>query len=234
LVRDWREVVGLALQARRDPSLASLAQDDKESMESFGRWRCLQARQDRRSLSGLEGQRRICVTKERLEAHMTAEKKSSNIEEKIDRLEDNVHEVLAGTKESLARAEESMEKAKEVLGEGVGKVKTRSAEAYEKAKDYLADARSALDTAREKMGELYGRARELAEEMYEKVKSQYDRLAAEVKKAYAKIKAKVQEIDVKEMRDDAVDYIRRNPGKSILIALAVGFAVGYMVRRREV
>ncbi len=44
----------------------------------------------------------------------------------------------------------------------------------------------------------------------------------------------MQEIDVKEMRDDAVDYIRRNPGKSILIALAVGFAVGYLVRRREV
>lgn len=165
---------------------------------------------------------------------MTADKKSSNIEEKIDQLEDSVHEVLAGTKESLARAEESMEKAKEAIGEGVGKAKTRSAEAYEKAKDYLVDARSALDTAREKMGELYGRAREMAEEMYEKVKSQYDRLATEIKKAYAKIKAKVQEIDVKEMRDDAVDYIRRNPGKSILIALAVGFAVGYMVRRREV
>ena len=44
-------------------------------------------------------------------------------------------------------------------------------------------------------------------------------ISAEVKKGYAKIKAKVQEIDVKEVRDDVVDYIRRNPGRSVLIAL---------------
>ena len=75
--------------------------------------------------------------------------------------------------------------------------------------------------------------REIAEELYEKAKTQFERLSAEIKKGYAKVKAKIEEIDVKEMRDDVVDYVRRNPGKSILIALAVGFAVGYMVRRRE-
>ena len=30
-----------------------------------------------------------------------------------------------------------------------------------------------------------------------------------------------------------LDYIRRNPGKSVLIAIGIGFAVGYLVRRRE-
>jgi len=54
-----------------------------------------------------------------------------------------------------------------------------------------------------------------------------------LKRLYAKVKAKVQEVDVKEMRDDVVEYIRRNPGKAVLIALAVGFAVGFLVRRRE-
>ena len=83
------------------------------------------------------------------------------------------------------------------------------------------------------MGELYGRSREVAEEAYAKAKVQFEKLSVEVKKGYAKVKAKVEEIDVKEMRDDAVDYVRRNPGKSLLIALAVGFAVGYFVRRRE-
>ena len=164
---------------------------------------------------------------------MTPTKKTSGVEDKIDQLEGAVHDVLEGAKESIARAEGSMEKAKEVLGEGYGKVKARSSEAYGKARAYLTEARAALESSREKMGQLYGRSREVAEEGYEKAKVQFDKLSAEVKKGYAKVKAKVQEIDVKEVRDDVVDYVRRNPGKSILIALGVGFAVGYLVRRRE-
>ena len=137
------------------------------------------------------------------------------------------------TKESIARAEGSMEKAREAIGEGYGKVRTGSTDAYGKAKTYLTEARAALETSREKMGELYGRSREVAEEAYAKAKENFEKLSVEVKKGYAKVKAKVQEIDVKEVRDDVVDYVRRNPGKSILIALGVGFAVGYLVRRRE-
>ncbi len=164
---------------------------------------------------------------------MTTAKKPSGVDEKIDQLEGAVHDVLEGAKESIARAEGSMEKAKEAIGEGYGKLRSRSSEAYGKAKTYMTDARAALDTAREKMGELYGRSREVAEEAYEKAKENFDKLSAEVKKGYAKVKAKVQEVDVKEVRDDVVDYIRRNPGKSVLIALGIGFAVGYLVRRRE-
>jgi ElaB/YqjD/DUF883 family membrane-anchored ribosome-binding protein len=164
---------------------------------------------------------------------MPEEKKSSKVEEKIDQLEGAAQETLEGTKESIARAEGAMEKAKAVLGEGYGKAKARSAEAVEKAKGYLADARAALETAREKIGELYGRSREVAEEAYAKAKAQFDKLSAEVKKAYVKVKAKVQEIDVREVRDDVVDYVKRNPGRSVLIAFGVGFAIGYLVRRRE-
>jgi len=164
---------------------------------------------------------------------MADEKKASKVEAKIDQLEGTVHEVLEGTKESIARAESSVEKAKEALGEGYGKLRTRSAEAYEKAKEYLAEARAALEVAREKMGELYGRSREIAEEAYEKAKIQFEKVSAEVKKGYAKLRQKVSEVDVKEVRDDVVEFIRTNPGKSIMIAFAVGFAVGYLVRRRE-
>ena len=164
---------------------------------------------------------------------MADKKEGSKVEEKIDQLEGAVHEVLEGAKESIARAEGSMDKAKEALGDGYGKVRTRTSEGYEKAKGYLTEARAYLESAREKMGELYGRSREIAEEAYAKAKVQFERLSAEVKKGYARIKAKVQEVDIKEVRDDVVDYVKRNPGKSILIAFAVGFAVGYVVRRRE-
>ncbi|MDD5563411.1 MAG: hypothetical protein PHQ91_06825 [Thermoanaerobaculaceae bacterium] len=164
---------------------------------------------------------------------MTTAKTTPDVDQKIDQLEGAVQDVLEGAKESIAQAESSMEKAKEALGEGYGKLRARSTEAYGKAREYLADARAALESAREKMGELYGRSREVIEEAYAKAKEQLDKLTAEIKKGYAKVKAKVQEIDVKEVRDDVVDYVRRNPGKSILIALGVGFAVGYLVRRRE-
>jgi ElaB/YqjD/DUF883 family membrane-anchored ribosome-binding protein len=167
------------------------------------------------------------------EVPMTTAKKTSGVDEKIDRLEGAVHDVLEGAKESIARAEGSMEKAKEAIGEGYGKVRSRSTEAYGRARTYLTDARAALETALEKMGELYGRSREVAEEAYATAKENLEKLTVEVKKGYAKVKAKVQEIDVKEVRDDVVDYVRRNPGKSILIALGIGFAVGYLVRRRE-
>lgn len=168
---------------------------------------------------------------------MSGSKRTADVEEKIERAAGVVHEaiddVAEAAKGSIARAESAMEKAKEVLGEGAGAVKVHSAEAFERAKGYLAEAREALEHARERMGELYGRAREIVEEAYAAAKNQYERLVSELKRLYAKVKAKVQEVDVKEMRDDVVDYIRRNPGKAVLIALAVGFAVGFLVRRRE-
>lgn len=164
---------------------------------------------------------------------MTEEKKPTTVEEKIDQGEGPAQKILDGAKESISRAEGAMEKAKEALGEGYGKVRERSTEAYEKAREYLAEARASLEVAREKMGQLYGRSRELAEEAYEKAKVQFEKLSDEVKKGYAKVKAKVAEVDVKEVHDDVVDYIRKNPAKSVLIALGVGFAIGFLARRRE-
>lgn len=168
---------------------------------------------------------------------MSGTKKTADVEEKIEQAAGAGREAVEGgaeaAQESIARAESAMERAREALGEGYGKLRTRSAEAYEKAKEYLAEARSALDNARERMGELYGRTRENVEQAYAKSKTHYEKLAAEVKKGYTKIRAKVDEVDVKEMRDDVVEYIRRNPGKSVLIALGVGFALGFLLRRRE-
>lgn len=168
---------------------------------------------------------------------MSGSKRTADVEEKIERAAGVVHEavddVAEAAKGSIARAESAMEKAKEVLGEGAGAVRVHSAEAFERAKGYLAEAREALEHARERMGVLYGRAREVVEEAYAAAKAQYERLVTELKRLYAKVKAKVHEVDVKEIRDDVVDYVRRNPGKAVLIALAVGFAIGFLVRRRE-
>ena len=46
-------------------------------------------------------------------------------------------------------------------------------------------------------------------------------------------KTKVAEVDFKQKGDEVVEYVRTNPGKAILIALAVGFLVGYATRPRD-
>jgi ElaB/YqjD/DUF883 family membrane-anchored ribosome-binding protein len=51
--------------------------------------------------------------------------------------------------------------------------------------------------------------------------------------AYGKARDRVAEIDFKEKGDQVVEYVRKNPGKAILIALAVGFVVGYATRPRD-
>lgn len=164
---------------------------------------------------------------------MSPRTKTTDVEGKIDQLGENAEAVLDETKETIAQAQSALEKAREALGEGYGKLKSRSTEAYTTAKEYLADARASLEAAREKTGELYGRSRETAEELYEKTKVQFEKLSAEVKKGYSKVRARVDEVDVKEVRDDVVEYIRQNPGKAVLIALGVGFALGFMMRHRE-
>jgi ElaB/YqjD/DUF883 family membrane-anchored ribosome-binding protein len=164
---------------------------------------------------------------------MTSERKTKAVEEKIDQLAGSEEDALQQAKETIARAENLVERAKETLGEGYGKLRARSTEAYATAKEYLAEAKAALDAARERIGELYGRSREIAEELYAKAKERFDKVAAEAKKGYAKVKARVEQIDVQEVRDDVVEYVRKNPGRSVLIALGVGFIVGLLVRRRE-
>jgi ElaB/YqjD/DUF883 family membrane-anchored ribosome-binding protein len=53
------------------------------------------------------------------------------------------------------------------------------------------------------------------------------------KDVYDKAKTKVAEVDFKQKGDEVVEYVRTNPGKAILIALAVGFLVGYATRPRD-
>jgi ElaB/YqjD/DUF883 family membrane-anchored ribosome-binding protein len=50
---------------------------------------------------------------------------------------------------------------------------------------------------------------------------------------YAKARKKIADVDFKQKGDEVVEYVRTNPGKAVLIALAVGFVVGYATRPRD-
>ena len=66
-----------------------------------------------------------------------------------------------------------------------------------------------------------------------KAKEQYEILAEKVRELYSKARDRVSEVDFKEKGDQVLEYIRSNPGKAVLIALAAGFLVGYVTRPRD-
>ncbi len=76
-----------------------------------------------------------------------------------------------------------------------------------------------IDAAREGFG---GRVKEKMGEVAEGVKSRAGAL-----------RDKIRETDWDEVTDKATDYVRQNPGKSVAIALGIGFALGLLLRRRS-
>ncbi len=76
-----------------------------------------------------------------------------------------------------------------------------------------------IDAARESFG---GRVKERVGEVAEEVKSRAGAL-----------RDRIRETDWDEVTEKASDWVRQNPGKSVAIALGVGFAIGLLFRRRS-
>ena len=76
-----------------------------------------------------------------------------------------------------------------------------------------------IDAAREGFG---GRMKEKMGEVADGVKSRAGAL-----------RDKIRDTDWDEVTEKATDYVRQNPGKSLAIALGVGFALGFLLRRRS-
>jgi ElaB/YqjD/DUF883 family membrane-anchored ribosome-binding protein len=76
-----------------------------------------------------------------------------------------------------------------------------------------------IDAAREGFG---GRVKEKMGEVAEGVKSRAGAL-----------RDRIRDTDWDEVTEKATDYVRQNPGKSLAIALGVGFALGLLLRRRS-
>jgi ElaB/YqjD/DUF883 family membrane-anchored ribosome-binding protein len=83
------------------------------------------------------------------------------------------------------------------------------------------------------MSTVAAKGREQAEALYAAAKDQYDALSTKSRELYGKVKERVGEVDFKQKGDQVLEYIRQNPGKSVLIALAAGFLVGYITRPRD-
>jgi ElaB/YqjD/DUF883 family membrane-anchored ribosome-binding protein len=163
---------------------------------------------------------------------MTAKDKKS-VDEAIERMVDETEEGLSAVKESLAKAHTAMDGARSSMQDAGGRTKGRPADVAERTRAYLEDAGRYLAESRDGIARLAARARQQAEILYAKAREQYEILSARARELYGRFKEKMAEVDLKEKGEKVLAYIRENPGKSILIALAVGFVVGYVSRPRD-
>lgn len=66
-----------------------------------------------------------------------------------------------------------------------------------------------------------------------RVKEKMGEVAEGVKNRAGALRDKIRDTDWDEVTEKATDYVRQNPGKSLAIALGVGFALGLLLRRRS-
>jgi len=163
---------------------------------------------------------------------MTGKDKKS-VDEAIGHMVDETEEGLSAVKESLAKAHTAMDGARSSMQDAGGRTRPRSADVAERTRAYLEDAGRYLAEAKDGITRLAARARQQAEILYAKAREQYEILSARARELYGRFKEKMAEVDLKEKGEKVLAYIRENPGKSILIALAVGFVVGYVSRPRD-
>ena len=109
-------------------------------------------------------------------------------------------------------AERTMDRAKEFVADTVDKTKGA-------IDGGLDSAREAFDEAAEGIDSRYRSARRAAAEKYQEA-------AEGVRRGYTKVRR-----DVDKLSSDVNDYVRENPGKSLLMAAGVGFVLGLLLRR---
>jgi len=66
-----------------------------------------------------------------------------------------------------------------------------------------------------------------------RVKEKVGEVADDVKSRASALRDRIRETDWDEVTDKVTDYVRQNPGKSVALALGVGFALGLLLRRRS-
>ena len=93
-------------------------------------------------------------------------------------------------------------------------------------------ANEAVDTAAKAVEQKIDAAKESLGDRMGRVKDKVGDVADSVKARAAQLREKIRETEFNDVMDDVTGYVRDNPGKSVAIALGVGFALGFLLRRR--
>jgi ElaB/YqjD/DUF883 family membrane-anchored ribosome-binding protein len=114
------------------------------------------------------------------------------------------------------------------------------------ADDTVEQAQSELSAARERFGEVIGGVEKKvrgfkkgAGKASEQVKERAGRVSAVAKEKYSVAREGARQgydkvtKDMDQLGQDVNEYVRHNPGKSVAIALGVGFVLGMLLRPRR-
>lgn len=66
-----------------------------------------------------------------------------------------------------------------------------------------------------------------------RVRDKMGDVADNVRARAASLREKIRDTEWDDVMNNVTGYVRDNPGKSIAIALGVGFVLGFLVRRRS-
>lgn len=66
-----------------------------------------------------------------------------------------------------------------------------------------------------------------------RVRERVSEVAGNVKARAAALRDKIADTEWDDVKTNVASYVRDNPGKSLAIALGVGFALGLLMRRRD-
>jgi ElaB/YqjD/DUF883 family membrane-anchored ribosome-binding protein len=76
-------------------------------------------------------------------------------------------------------------------------------------------------------------AKESAGGRYERVRERVSEAADSMKQKAQALREKIRETEWEDVTENVKGYVRNNPGKSLAIALGVGFVLGLLLRRRD-
>lgn len=109
----------------------------------------------------------------------------------------------------------------------------------EKTEPVESVAKERLERAREKFTEVADRARRGGSQAGEKVRESAGRAGEVAKEKYGvavdNLKQGYDKVhkDMDKLTEDVNEYVRDNPGRSVLIAAGLGFVVGILLRGRR-
>jgi ElaB/YqjD/DUF883 family membrane-anchored ribosome-binding protein len=105
---------------------------------------------------------------------------------------------------------------------GFAAAREQAQEVSEAMNEKLADLGAAARRTGEKARDY---AREQGEKARDFAREQYEARAEQMRRGYSQVKETAG-----EWSDDLTDYVRENPGRSLLAAAGVGFVIGLLVR----
>lgn len=97
--------------------------------------------------------------------------------------------------------------------------------ARENVKQKVQTVKEKFAEARQEMGKASASARQAAERISTAAQGNYDTTVQSLRQGYERVRK-----DFDALTEDVNEYVRDNPGKSVLIAAGVGFVVGLLLR----